>query len=119
VRELFPFSVHPVSGAAIHLGFVKAGQPAGPPGNGEVPNHEPDFAEGPEPEDVSSGGAAVPACPPELARWLDRVDEVLIYQQFPRRESSPSLFHSHGFQMRKNAAGASSGTRYGLVALVT
>lgn len=77
-RVLFPFSVHPVSGAAIHLGFVKAGQPTGAPGTGEVPNHEPDFAEDPEPEDASSGGSAVPACPLELARWLDRVDEVLI-----------------------------------------
>jgi hypothetical protein len=77
-RVLFPFTVHPVSGTAIHLGFVKAGQPTGAPGTGEVPNQEPDFAEGPEPEDASSGGSAVPACPPELARWLDRVDEVLI-----------------------------------------
>ena len=74
---LFPFSVHPVSGAPIHLGFARTGPPSPEPGIRAVATHEPEVEEGWEAEVADGEDGVVPVCPPALARTLDRVDEIL------------------------------------------
>jgi hypothetical protein len=74
---LFPLSVHPVSGAPIHLGFARTGPPSPEPGIRAVATHEPEVEEGWEAEVADGEDGVVPVCPPVLARTLDRVDEIL------------------------------------------
>lgn len=74
---LFPLSLHPVSGAPIHLGFARTGPSSPEPGIRAVAVNEPEDEEGREAEVADGEDGVVPVCHPTLARTLDRVDEVL------------------------------------------